>query len=78
MLKVQKRRGPRAAYTQAVWPVFELCQLGSTHQGQSPKCEQVVGININVAHGNPSKIIALIFSWFPGELQISVPSTTSQ
>lgn len=78
MLKVQKRRAPRAAYTQAVWPLFELYQLGSTHQGQSPKCEQVVGININVAHGNPGKIIALIFTWFPRELQISVPSTTSQ
>ncbi len=47
-------------WSHAVWPLFQVYQLGSTHQGQSPQCEQVVGININ---GNHRKIIAVILVW---------------
>ena len=42
--------------------ILERASWGSAHQGQSPKCEQVVGNNINAAHGNHGKIIALIFA----------------
>lgn len=70
--------------TPAVWPLFEVYQLGSTHQGQSPKYEQVLCINITVAHSNQGKIIALVFTWLlgryylTGSYRFSVPSTTSQ
>lgn len=35
-------------------------ETASVHQGQSTNCEHVVGINMNVTHGNHAKIIALI------------------
>lgn len=74
----RSRAGARAA-----WPPFRAYQLGSAHQGWSPKCEQVVGININVVRANQGEsncshlcTVPQTFS-FQSPLQVPAPSTTS-